>query len=181
MISSDDDGGVTRGLPPGFRFEPTNEEFVVEYLKRKIFSLPLPASVISDHINPYDTDPRNLLPPPAASGGDVDQGRHFFFFFSKVEDQRKGKKLRRYYWKTCGTDVDEEQYILSPKSENNALMGVKRILIASHGAGGENCNNEQASPSPSSSWAVGVGHARISPHPYPTYCCCWLLIQLINS
>ncbi|URD93934.1 ANAC083 transcription factor [Musa troglodytarum] len=33
-------------LPPGFRFHPTDEELVVQYLKRKVFSCPLPASFI---------------------------------------------------------------------------------------------------------------------------------------
>ena len=39
--------GVMR-LPPGFRFHPTDEELVVQYLKRKVLSSPLPASIISD-------------------------------------------------------------------------------------------------------------------------------------
>lgn len=39
--------GVMR-LPPGFRFHPTDEELVVQYLKRKVLSSPLPASIIPD-------------------------------------------------------------------------------------------------------------------------------------
>jgi hypothetical protein len=39
--------GVLR-LPPGFRFHPTDEELVVQYLKRKVFSYPLPASIIPE-------------------------------------------------------------------------------------------------------------------------------------
>ncbi|GMN49319.1 hypothetical protein TIFTF001_018486 [Ficus carica] len=39
--------GVLR-LPPGFRFHPTDEELVVQYLKRKAFSHPLPASIIPE-------------------------------------------------------------------------------------------------------------------------------------
>ncbi|PQM33823.1 NAC domain-containing protein 83 [Prunus yedoensis var. nudiflora] len=36
--------GVLR-LPPGFRFHPTDEELVLQYLKRKVFSCPcLPLS-----------------------------------------------------------------------------------------------------------------------------------------
>ena len=39
--------GVLR-LPPGFRFHPTDEELVVQYLKRKVLSCPLPASIIPE-------------------------------------------------------------------------------------------------------------------------------------
>lgn len=45
-------------LPPGFRFQPTDEEIVFQYLTRKIFSFPLPASIIPEinisRYNPWD-------------------------------------------------------------------------------------------------------------------------------
>lgn len=50
--------GVTR-LPPGFRFQPTDEEIIFQYLKCKVFSLPLPASIISE-INVCNYDPWDL-------------------------------------------------------------------------------------------------------------------------
>lgn len=50
--------GVTR-LPPGFRFQPTDEELVFQYLKCKVFSLPLPASIIPE-TNVYKYDPWDL-------------------------------------------------------------------------------------------------------------------------
>ncbi|TXG68435.1 hypothetical protein EZV62_003370 [Acer yangbiense] len=46
-------------LPPGFRFQPTDEELVFRYLKCKIFSCPLPATVIP-HINNCRYDPWDL-------------------------------------------------------------------------------------------------------------------------
>lgn len=46
-------------LPPGFRFHPTDEELVVQYLKRKVFSCPLPASIIPD-VNLAKFDPWDL-------------------------------------------------------------------------------------------------------------------------
>jgi hypothetical protein len=46
-------------LPPGFRFHPTDEELVVQYLKRKVFSLPLPASIIPQ-VDLCKSDPWDL-------------------------------------------------------------------------------------------------------------------------
>lgn len=50
--------GVLR-LPPGFRFHPTDEELVVQYLKRKVLCCPLPAAVIPE-INLSKYDPWDL-------------------------------------------------------------------------------------------------------------------------
>jgi No apical meristem (NAM) protein len=46
-------------LPPGFRFDPTDQELVLYYLKPKVFSLPLPAGVIPE-INLKKYDPWDL-------------------------------------------------------------------------------------------------------------------------
>lgn len=50
--------GVLR-LPPGFRFHPTDEELVVQYLKRKVLSFPLPASIIPE-VDLCKSDPWDL-------------------------------------------------------------------------------------------------------------------------
>lgn len=50
--------GVLR-LPPGFRFHPTDEELVVQYLKRKAFCCPLPASIIPE-VDVCKSDPWDL-------------------------------------------------------------------------------------------------------------------------
>jgi len=50
--------GVSK-LPPGFRFQPTDEELVFQYLKCKVFSYPLPASIIPE-INVCKYDPWDL-------------------------------------------------------------------------------------------------------------------------
>ena len=46
-------------LPIGYRFHPTDEELVVHYLKRKVFSIPFPASVIPE-FDVFQTDPWGL-------------------------------------------------------------------------------------------------------------------------
>lgn len=50
--------GVLR-LPPGFRFHPTDEELVVQYLKCKVLSCPLPASIIPE-VDICKSDPWDL-------------------------------------------------------------------------------------------------------------------------
>ncbi|ONK77852.1 uncharacterized protein A4U43_C02F11410 [Asparagus officinalis] len=57
-------------LPPGFRFHPTDEELVVQYLRRKVFSCPLPAFIIPE-IDLGKCDPWDLL-------GRCEQERYFF-------------------------------------------------------------------------------------------------------
>ncbi|KAG9139588.1 hypothetical protein Leryth_016361 [Lithospermum erythrorhizon] len=50
--------GVLR-LPPGFRFHPTDEELILDYLRRKVFSFTLPASVIPE-VEVCKSDPWEL-------------------------------------------------------------------------------------------------------------------------
>lgn len=52
-------GEVSLRLPPGFRFHPTDEELVVQYLKRKVFSYPLPAAIIPE-VDLCKADPWDL-------------------------------------------------------------------------------------------------------------------------
>ncbi|MBA0838257.1 hypothetical protein Goarm_010330 [Gossypium armourianum] len=46
-------------LPPGFRFHPSDEELIVHYLKNKVTSNPLPASIIAE-IDLYKYNPWEL-------------------------------------------------------------------------------------------------------------------------
>jgi len=59
-------GGVEalRQLPPGFRFRPTDEELVVQYLRRKAFGVPLPAAVIPVVRDLYSLDPWDVVVVP---------------------------------------------------------------------------------------------------------------------
>ncbi|KAF7819374.1 NAC domain-containing protein 83-like [Senna tora] len=63
-------GGIK--LPIGYRFCPTDEELVIHYLKRKVLSHPLPASVIPD-FDVFRTHPSSL---PGV--GDSKEKRYFF-------------------------------------------------------------------------------------------------------
>ncbi|KAL8099178.1 hypothetical protein AgCh_031738 [Apium graveolens] len=114
------DGAVN--LPPGFRFQPTDEEIVFQYLARKVTSSPLPASVIPDIENIFNYDPWNLP-------GDMEEDK---YFFSKKEDKyRNGNRSNRAsgsgYWKATGLD----KHIMFPARRNvkQPIMGMRKTLV----------------------------------------------------
>jgi len=108
--------GVLR-LPPGFRFHPTDEELVVQYLKRKVQAFPLPASIIPE-VDVCKSDPWELP-------GDWEQER--FFFSTKEVKYPNGNRSNRAtlsgYWKATGLD---KQIVTS---ENNQVVGMKKTLV----------------------------------------------------
>ncbi|KAJ8569600.1 hypothetical protein K7X08_006177 [Anisodus acutangulus] len=108
--------GVLR-LPPGFRFHPTDEELVVQYLKRKVFSFPLPASIIPD-IDLHKSDPWDLP-------GDLEQERYFFSTreVKYPNGNRSNRATNSGYWKATGLD----KQIVSSKGQQ--LVGMKKTLV----------------------------------------------------
>ncbi|XP_061367623.1 NAC domain-containing protein 83 [Gastrolobium bilobum] len=105
-------------LPPGFRFHPTDEELVLQYLKRKVFSSPLPASFIPE-VDVCKSDPWDLP-------GDLEQER--YFFSTKEAKYPNGNRSNRAtnsgYWKATGLD----KQILTSKG-NNQVVGMKKTLV----------------------------------------------------
>ncbi|XP_072999703.1 NAC domain-containing protein 83-like [Typha latifolia] len=111
--------GVSR-LPPGFRFCPTDEELVVEYLKRKVFSFPLPAAVIPE-INLGKCDPWDL------HGG---YGEIYFFNLQEVKYSKSDRSIRATrsgYWKAVGKDKP----IVASRSEK--MVGTKKVFVFHEG------------------------------------------------
>ncbi|GLT86747.1 hypothetical protein SLE2022_048660 [Rubroshorea leprosula] len=108
--------GVLR-LPPGFRFHPTDEELVVQYLKRKVFSCPLPASIIPE-VDVCKADPWDLP-------GDLEQER--YFFSARESKYPNGNRSNRAtgsgYWKATGID---KQIVTS---RSNQVVGMKKTLV----------------------------------------------------
>ncbi|CAN6578628.1 unnamed protein product [Malus baccata var. baccata] len=104
-------------LPPGFRFQPTDEELVFQYLRCKVFSCPLPASIIPE-INVCMYDPWDLP-------GNLEQER--YFFSNKESKYRNGNRANRAtssgYWKATGAD----KKIVS--SRRNHIVGKKKTLV----------------------------------------------------
>ncbi|KAK6160451.1 hypothetical protein DH2020_003832 [Rehmannia glutinosa] len=108
--------GVLR-LPPGFRFHPTDEELVVQYLKRKVLSCPLPASIIPE-VDVCKSDPWDLP-------GDTEQERYFFSTreVKYPNGNRSNRATGSGYWKATGLD----KQIVSSKSHQ--LVGMKKTLV----------------------------------------------------
>ncbi|RXH77871.1 hypothetical protein DVH24_039842 [Malus domestica] len=108
--------GMSR-LPPGFRFQPTDEELVFQYLRCKVFSCPLPASIIPE-INVCLYDPWDLP-------GDLEQEK--YFFSNRESKYRNGNRANRVtssgYWKATGVD----KKIVS--SRKNNIVGKKKTLV----------------------------------------------------
>nr|XP_043637200.1 NAC domain-containing protein 83-like [Erigeron canadensis] len=118
-------GGGVR-LPPGFRFQPTDHEIVFQYLVRKVFSCPLPASIIPEINNICKFNPWDLP-------GEWEQER---YFFSKKEAKyghgsRVNRKSSDGYWKA--TSIDKHitrccsNNVISKKKET--VTGMKKTLV----------------------------------------------------
>ncbi|XP_031255986.1 NAC transcription factor 29-like [Pistacia vera] len=107
-------------LPPGFRFHPSDEELIVHYLKNKVTSTPLPASIIAE-INLYKYNPWDL-PKKALFGED-----EWYFFTPRDRKYPNGARPNRAsasgYWKATGTDKP----ILT--SCGTKSIGVKKALV----------------------------------------------------
>ncbi|XP_047967968.1 NAC domain-containing protein 83 [Salvia hispanica] len=103
-------------LPPGFRFHPTDEELVVQYLKRKVLSHPIPASIISE-FDVCKADPWDLP-------GDSDKER--YFFSTKEAKYPTGNRSNRAtvsgYWKATGLD---KQIV----GTSRQVVGMKKTLV----------------------------------------------------
>ncbi|XP_024192624.1 NAC domain-containing protein 1 [Rosa chinensis] len=106
------------GLPPGFRFHPTDEELIVYYLKNQAISKPCPVSIIPE-VDIYKFDPWQL--PEKAEFGE----NEWYFFSPRDRKYPNGVRPNRAtvsgYWKATGTD----------KAIHSAskYVGVKKALV----------------------------------------------------
>jgi len=106
-------------LPIGYRFHPTDEELVVHYLKRKVFSIPFPASVIPE-FDVFQTDPWGLP-------GDLNEKRYFFSSRKSVNENKSKRAAGSGYWKPIG----KAKQILA--SGSNQAVGMRKALIFCEG------------------------------------------------
>ncbi|RAL55017.1 unnamed protein product [Cuscuta campestris] len=109
-------------LPPGFRFHPTDEELVVQYLKRKVLCCPLPAAVIPV-FDLCKSDPWDLP-------GDKEQERYFFSTREAkyANGNRSSRGTASGYWKATGIDKQ-----IGSCRGGGGVVGMKKTLVFYHG------------------------------------------------
>ncbi|KAF0917613.1 hypothetical protein E2562_020982 [Oryza meyeriana var. granulata] len=110
-------------LPPGFRFQPTDQEIIVHYLRKKIAGAPSAGdatSIIAD-VDIYKFEPWDL--PAKAVFGDGE----WFFFSPRDRKYPNGVRPNRTagsgYWKATSTDKP----ILTASGAH--CLGVKKALV----------------------------------------------------
>lgn len=105
-------------LPPGFRFYPTDEELLVQYLCRKVAGYDFSLQIIAD-IDLYKFDPW-VLPSKAMFGE-----KEWYFFSPRDRKYPNGSRPNRVagsgYWKATGTD--------KVITTNGRRVGIKKALV----------------------------------------------------
>nr|AXJ94104.1 NAC domain containing transcription factor NAC4 [Fagopyrum tataricum] len=105
-------------LPPGFRFYPTDEELMVQYLCRQVAGLHFHLPIIAE-IDLYKFDPW-ILPSKALFGE-----KEWYFFSPRDRKYPNGSRPNRVagtgYWKATGTD----KVITS----QGTAVGIKKALV----------------------------------------------------
>uniref|UniRef100_A0A6N2L8J1 NAC domain-containing protein n=1 Tax=Salix viminalis TaxID=40686 RepID=A0A6N2L8J1_SALVM len=105
-------------LPPGFRFHPTDEELLVQYLCRKVAGHHFSLQIIGE-IDLYKFDPW-LLPSKAIFGE-----KEWYFFSPRDRKYPNGSRPNRVagsgYWKATGTDK-----VITTEGRK---VGIKKALV----------------------------------------------------
>lgn len=118
MGVQDKDPLAQLSLPPGFRFYPTDEELLVQYLCRKVAGHQFSLQIIAE-IDLYKFDPW-VLPSKAMFGE-----KEWYFFSPRDRKYPNGSRPNRVagsgYWKATGTDK-----IITTQGRK---VGIKKALV----------------------------------------------------
>ncbi|KAK1435054.1 hypothetical protein QVD17_00813 [Tagetes erecta] len=123
VVNDGDDAII--GLPPGFRFHPTDEEIVTHYLTPKVIDRNFSASAIGE-VDLNKCEPWDLY--KKAKMGE----KEWFFFCQRDRKYPTGMRTNRAtdsgYWKATGKDKE----ILKkgkPGGAGGQLVGMKKTLV----------------------------------------------------
>ncbi|KAI3724146.1 hypothetical protein L2E82_35914 [Cichorium intybus] len=110
------------GLPPGFRFHPTDEELVNYYLKRKIHGQEIELD-INPEVDLYKCEPWELAEKSFLPSRDPE-----WYFFGPRDRKypngfRTNRATRAGYWKSTGKDRR-----VTSQGQNRAI-GMKKTLV----------------------------------------------------
>uniref|UniRef100_M8C7K2 NAC domain-containing protein 74 n=1 Tax=Aegilops tauschii TaxID=37682 RepID=M8C7K2_AEGTA len=118
------------GLPPGFRFHPTDEELVNYYLKRKIHGLHIELDIIPE-VDLYKCEPWDLAEKSFLPSRDPE-----WYFFGPRDRKypngfRTNRATRAGYWKSTGKDrVMTQQHHGGGGAGGGArAIGMKKTLV----------------------------------------------------
>ncbi|KAL7595400.1 hypothetical protein Lser_V15G28743 [Lactuca serriola] len=122
MVANEGDEALI-GLPPGFRFHPTDEEIITHYLTPKVVNRNFSASAIGE-VDLNKCEPWDL--PRRAKMGE----KEWFFFCQRDRKYPTGMRTNRAtdsgYWKATGKDKE----IHNKKGKSTGkLVGMKKTLV----------------------------------------------------
>ncbi|KAM7258052.1 hypothetical protein ACFE04_013793 [Oxalis oulophora] len=123
MAGSEEDGsGVNMNLPPGFRFCPTDEELILNFLRYKALQIPNSNNIdiIPDHPHLSTLDPWQLHGEAYCSGNHGNQ--QYWYFFSK---KNESWMTQSGFWK----ELDYEEPIFGSNNNNKKKIGLKNFLV----------------------------------------------------
>ncbi|KAL7137838.1 hypothetical protein ABFS83_10G120900 [Erythranthe nasuta] len=125
---------VMLGMPPGFRFHPTDEEIIVHYLLKKSIDRRFSAVAITE-VDLNKCEPWDL--PNKAKTGE----KEWYVFWQRDKKYPRGKRTNRAtksgYWKATGKDKE-----IHMKGKKKCLIGMRKTLVFYRGRApkGENTN-----------------------------------------
>ncbi|KAL3845909.1 hypothetical protein ACJIZ3_003312 [Penstemon smallii] len=126
-LERNDTDEQTGGLPPGFRFHPTDEELITFYLASKVFDSTKPFSFVQiTEVDLNRCEPWEL--PDVAKMGE----REWYFFSLRDRKYPTGLRTNRAtgsgYWKATGKDR-EVYSSTSGNAGGTTLIGMKKTLV----------------------------------------------------